>query len=174
MSGNTGGNTINQNRVYLFDGLKLKRLTPDRDRLSVEHGVSKGYYGVVFIIRDYYYPDVIVFKSNGIPFEVKPIALTPVKDKEMGVLTGVVYTPIVGGKLREHRGIKRLFSEEEVRIFNKKHSYKVKTDIRGVFTILLPEGEYSIVSGGSQGGKIRIKSGKTTIKNIQKGLVLID
>ncbi|NOY65377.1 MAG: hypothetical protein GXO97_08295 [Nitrospirae bacterium] len=166
---------INQTVAYVFDGIELKKIFPDNDnRLIIHHNVSEGYHGVVFITGEGHFPVVVPFKSTGGVLEIKSIKLQMIKDKRKGILTGVVYTPVVGGKLREHRGIKRLFSDEEVRIFNNKHLYTVKTDKRGVFTILLPEGEYSITSGSKQAGKIRIKSGRTTIKNIQKGLVLID
>jgi len=39
-------------------------------------------------------------------------SLTKLKDKNIGVLTGIVYTPVTGGKIREHRGIFKVFRGE--------------------------------------------------------------
>jgi len=52
--------------------------------------------------------------------------------------------------------------------------YSTTTDKDGVFTILIPPGEYRIVMEGKEVGKISIEASKTIIKNIQKGMVLMD
>jgi len=160
--------------IFLFDGHESKGFVLSDGEFRIPHSVSKRYYGVIFITRDGFYPESIIFRSEEKPLIIGKIHLKKLDEPEKGILTGVVYTPVTGGKIVEHIGISRLHGNININIVKDPIKYTVKTDARGVFMISLPEGEYNIGLDGQDTAVTIISPGKTTIKNMQKGLVLID
>jgi len=166
------GKVFNDTTIKIFDGLELRDVSISKNRFNEAHGITFGYYGVVFFTRNGFYPEVKVFEGDSkLRTEV---ILNKLEDTKKGVLTGVVYKPITGGKLKRHRGIFEIFKDEKIDIVKDSIHQTVGTDDMGVFTILLAEGEYNMMMGGKEIDKVVIEPGKTTIKNIQKGMVLMD
>lgn len=171
------GNTPNDTEVSIFDGITLKPIKISNGRFREEHTITSGYYGVLFFTRQGFYPEILVFKVKDEPIRINKISLKPLKEPQKGILTGVIYKPVRGGKLREHKGIFQTFKNEKINLIKddkEKVSYDVATDDNGIFMIELIPGEYSVVFNNREAGKVHIERGKTTIKNIQKGAVLID
>ncbi|MBA3071155.1 MAG: hypothetical protein FP829_03175 [Nitrospirae bacterium] len=190
------------NGVKVFDGTILKPVTPVRKdglsngvkitegKFTEAYGITSGYYGVLFFTKTGFYPEAVVFKAGDEAIKIDKVSLKPMKDTKKGILTGVVYKPVMGGKLREHKGILKLFKDEKIIIkktnennppsppFSKGgmggFSGETITDTRGVFMIELPSGEYNVIFNNRDEGKAVIEGGKTLIKNIQKGMALID
>ncbi|MBI4685481.1 MAG: carboxypeptidase regulatory-like domain-containing protein [Nitrospirae bacterium] len=164
----------NDMQISIFDGSALKNIKGSKHKFVAEHNISSDYYGVIFITKKGFYPKAVLFKSTGRPVEMDKPDLKRLKETNVGILTGVVYKAVTGGKIREHNGIITTFKDELVTFMKDFFPHTAVTDENGIFMILLDAGEYNIVFGSKETGKITIEPGKTVIKNIQKGLRLID
>ncbi len=159
---------------YFFDGISLKRTSPVQGRISVAEGVTAGNYGVLFFTREGFYPEAEVFKATEHPYETEVKALKRLADPRKGVLIGVVYKPVSGGKIRPRRGIVTLHKSEVVQIAGGNRTYAVMTDERGVYRIQLPAGEYAVSAGLGEPSEVVVERSKTVIHTIQKGIMLVD
>ncbi|MBI4655102.1 MAG: hypothetical protein HY752_08975 [Nitrospirae bacterium] len=186
--------------VSIFDGITLKpvhlvrnssgALNPSAEqggiisngvkitdgKFAEAYDITPGYYGVLFFTKAGFEPEAVVFKAGDEAIKIAQVSLEPMKDTKKGILTGVVYKPVMGGRLREHKGILKIFKDEKVIIKGEMGGFSGETitDTRGVFMIELPAGEYNVVFNNKDEGKVVIEGGKTLIKNIQKGMVLVD
>ncbi|MBI5056174.1 MAG: hypothetical protein HZB61_06130 [Nitrospirae bacterium] len=167
------GRIVNHTEISLFDGTALKTI-PANDKFAEAHGVTSGQYGALFFTKHGYYPEAIIFRAQEKSVKVDKVSLSPLKDAGKGILTGVVYKPVTGGKLKEHKGIFQTFKGERITLIKDKWSPEITTDDEGIFMIELPPGDYDIVFNNENIGRVNIAKGRTTIKNIQKGLVLRD
>jgi len=161
-------------KIYIFDGTTLKPLQVSNRGFLTVHGISAGYYGALFFTRQGFYPKTLVFKAEEEIVKIAKLSLNPLKDTSKGVLTGIVYKPVRGGKLREHTGILQTFKDERIDLIRDNLSYKVTTDDDGIFMLELLPGEYKVLFGNGDIGTVVIEKGKTTIKTIQRGMVLVD
>jgi len=168
------GAISNNAEVDLFDGTDLKTISVSGSMFSSPHGITLNYSGVLYCTMNGHYPGIIVFKSLEGPIMKNSVSFRPLKHPGEGVLTGVVYKPVSGGKLIEHRGIVRLFTNEKVRIVNDDTAREVITDDNGVYMIGLLPGKYDIVFNNKKLSMVVIEKSRTTIRNIQKGVMLID
>ncbi|RJR16491.1 MAG: hypothetical protein C4581_09710 [Nitrospiraceae bacterium] len=168
------GKVSNHVEAAVFDGTDLKTISVSGNRSSVPHGITLNYSGVLYCTRQGYYPQTIIFKAMEESFMMDSVSLKPLINSEVGVLTGVVYKPVTGGKLEGHRGIARLFGNEKVSIVNDDTAREVITDDYGVFMIGLLPGKYDIVFNNKKVSMVLIEKSRTTIRNIQKGVMLID
>ncbi|MBI5408087.1 MAG: hypothetical protein HZA14_01825 [Nitrospirae bacterium] len=167
--------SISDNAVItIFDGTALKNVPVSNGKFTEAHGITPGYYGVLFFTKEGSYPETILFKAQDRSMKGDSVSLKSLKDAGKGVLTGVVYKPVTGGKLREHKGIFQTFKGEKIHLVKDSVSRETTTDDKGIFMIELLPGEYEIVFNGRNAGKALIEKGKTTVKNIQKGVVLKD
>jgi len=176
VSGNTSyvkGALADGGDMLVFDGIKMHAFTLPPGGFEIPHTVTEGLYGVVFITKDGFRPETVPFAADGAPVEAGEISLRRMGDTGMGIITGVVYKPVRGGKLRRHNGIGRLFKGERITI-NGAVTYSAVSDERGVFMMELPVGEYGLVFGNKTAGNVTISQGKTAIRNIRKGTVLAD
>jgi len=160
--------------VRLFDGTSLKVIPLPADKLTEAHGITPGHYGVIFFSKNGFYPRAEIFKVHAKPAEIDKVSLKPLKDAGRGVLTGVVYKPVTGGKLREHKGIFQTFKGEKIILISGNISLDVTTDEMGIFSSELLPGDYDVVFKNENAGMAHITRGETTIMNIQKGMVLKD
>ena len=160
--------------VSVFDGRSLKEVAPSGGMFKASHGATTGLYEVVFITKEGFSPETVALKAGESSGKIKLKPLQAMKDREKGILTGVVYKYVAGGKLKAHSGISVLFKGEKVTITKGDASYTAVTDATGVFMIELPAGEYEVALGNKKAGKAAVGQGKTTIKNLQKGITLVD
>ena len=164
----------NHAEVTVFDGAGLKAVPVSGNKFDGPHGITLNYSGVLYFTRQGYYPETVVFKAQDKPVIIDDVTLVPLRDPMKGLLTGVVYKPVTGGKFKEHNGIARTFKGEKIRIVEDDSPQEVITDDNGVFMIELLPGEYDIFFSNMNVGKALVEINKTTIRNIQKGVVLID
>lgn len=168
------GHIIHRVEVSVFDGTALKSVAVSGNEFLYRHGITLNYSGVLYFTGQGHYPETIIFNAKKESFKNDRVSLTPLKNSEEGVLTGVVYKPVSGGKRIEHKGIARLFGNEKVSIVNNDTAREVVTDDNGVFMVGLLPGEYDIFFNNKQVSRVLIENSKTTIRNIQKGILLID
>lgn len=161
-------------KVSIFDGSELKAVEVTNGKFSTVHGITSGNYGVVFFMREEFYPKAVLFKAVDEPLVLDVAFLQRIEGKEQGILTGVVYSSIAGGKIRENKGIVRIFKNERIDIKKDSDSYSITTDENGLFMIPLTKGKYAIMVGGKDAGEIVVEAGRATIRNLQKGFVLMD
>lgn len=160
--------------INIFNGLAMRKIKLSEGRFRYTHSTTDGLYGAVFFTKNKCYPLAVTFRVADESVSVKNVSLEELKDEKMGILTGVVYKPVTGGRLKEQSGISTLFADEKIDIKTGDASYYVNTGNDGAFTIELPRGEYSIIFNSKEAGKVVIEPGKTVIKNIQKGMVMMD
>jgi hypothetical protein len=160
--------------VRVFDGVELRSIQVKGKSFIEAQNVTDGYYGVVFFTKDGFYPKAEIFKVSENPVRINVTPLNKLGDKDIGVITGVVYKTITGGKLRRHRGIVRFYGNEVIEIIKGVIAHSVKADGNGLFMAVLPEGEYTLKIGGREMDSVVVEAGRTSIKNIQKGMVMID
>ncbi|RJQ53898.1 MAG: hypothetical protein C4526_05915 [Nitrospiraceae bacterium] len=160
--------------IILFDGTGLNTIPVSNNTFSRAHGITTGYYGAFFIVKKGFYPVTVIFQAMDKPVKVDRVSLTPLKDAEKGALTGIVYKSVKGGKLKEHRGILQTFKGEKITLTGENFSRNIITDDNGMFTVELLPGAYDVFYNNKNTGKVTIDKGKTTIINVQKGMLLMD
>ena len=161
-------------KVFVFDGFELSEIKRDAGLIREKIPVTKGNYFALFFVKEGYIPRVEVLQAGDKGVKLPEIELKEILDKDMGILTGVVYKPLGGGKILPRKGIWRLVEGAEIKVVNEKGiSYTTSSDNRGVFSIRLEAGKYR-VSTDDKGFDVVIEKGRTTIHNIQKGMMLID
>lgn len=160
-------------QAYLFTGYSIEVIRPG-EKLDLQKFVTSGNWAVVFFAADGHHPSAEVLRSPGAEIELKTPDLAELREKGKGAVIGVVYRPVMGGKLRPRRGIGNVFRNEKILFTGEKGAFETSTDDLGVYSIILPEGEYSITIEGAESGGASVAAGGTVIKNIQKGMVLID
>ncbi len=161
-------------KATLFDGYTLEEVPLVNGLFDIRDRVSRGTYGVLFITRDRFLSRVMLFNEREIPENLDKVELEGMKNADNGILAGVVFTPARGGKLKEYSGIFRVFSGVGVTVSGGEASYGVETNKEGIFTVVIPKGEYTVLSGPTEVRRVNIKAGSTTIVNIRRGAVLID
>ncbi|MBI4690025.1 MAG: hypothetical protein HY754_07130 [Nitrospirae bacterium] len=168
------GNIPDNIKVNIFDGSELRTIEPSSGRFWAMHGISSGYYGAIFFTQKDFYPETVIFRIGDKPVDINVVPFKKLEDPRKGILIGVVYKPVIGGKLRRYKGIFKTFKDENINFVKDSTYYTARTDGNGVFVILLERGEYTVTINNKIIDKVVVEPGKTTIKNIQKGLVLID
>lgn len=172
--GHIEGNAGSDVSVSIFNGITTREINVSGGRFRALHTATEGLYEAVFFLKDNFYPKIVIVRASEEPVKVNAEFTQKLKGESKGILAGIVFKPVIGGKLREHTGILKTFKGIKVNILKDGVSYTAVTDKAGVFVIELPEGEYDVVSSGQKADKAIIREGKTTIKNIQKGIRLID
>ncbi len=160
--------------ISLFNGRATKNIRSSNGRFRTAHTATAGLYEVVFFTKDKYLPKAVVLKAGEDAGTIRLSSLQKLKDGKKGVVTGVVYKPESGGKLESREGILGFFEGGIIKLTGAGVSYSTSAGRSGVFTIEVPEGEYDIALGSKRIGKVSVAQGKTTIKSIGKGKVLID
>jgi hypothetical protein len=161
-------------KVHIFNGIRLTDIKVSDGRFKAPHTATEGLHEVLFFTRDGFYPGAVILKVSGETARMKIKSLRKMKDVNKGIVTGVVHKPVSGGKLKEHEGISMLFKNEKISFMRGNVSHQAVTNESGVFMIELAEGEYDISLESKKTGRAVVEKGKTTIKNVQKGMVLVD
>jgi len=162
--------------IFVFDGFKLNPIIRDTELIREKIPVTEGNYFVLFFLKDGYIPEIKVLKAGKENINLGKIRPEKKMDKNMGILAGVVYKPIHGGKVSFRKGIFKLIDKIEIKVVSEKvESYLIRSNDKGIFTVSLIPGKYK-VSIGDDKEKIDviITKAKTTIQNLQKGVMLVD
>lgn len=159
--------------LFLFDGATLHNVRYDKGGIDISGYVTHRYYGAVFSVKDGSMPAATVFRADNAPIAPPPMPDVRLKAGE-GAVVGIVFKPVTGGKMREHKGIFGLHRNIVVTLSSSGRTYSASTDENGLFILSLPEGEYTLTVNDRQEGKIRVERSRTTIKNIRLGLAMVD
>jgi hypothetical protein len=166
-------------KVLIFDGFKLAPVSPvnrDTETIKSEIPVTGGGYFVLFFVRDNYIPEVKILRAGRENIELGRIMLEEMTEGDRGFLIGVAYKAVGGGKVSPRKGIKKLIGELCVRVLNDKgEEYLAKTRDDGTYRLSLDPGRYRIFLPNSKEGiSVVVGKRKTTIQNLQRGVMLID
>jgi len=162
--------------VYIFDGFDLSLINRVGDFIKEKVPVTKGNYFALFFIKDGYIPEVKVLKADKENINLGKIKVEKKMYENMGIITGVIYKPIHGGRISFNKGIFKLIDKIEIKMLSEKgESYLIMTNDKGIFCESFKPGKY-VVTIGDEKEKIDvvIRKTKTTIQNIQKEIMLID
>lgn len=162
--------------VYIFDGFNLSLINRIGDFIQEKVPVTQGNYFALFFIKDGYFPEVKVLKADKENINLGKIRIEKKMYENMGILTGVIYKPVHGGKISFKKGIFKLIDKIKIKMLSKKgESYLIMPNDKGIFCESLKPGEY-VITIGDEKEKIDvvIRKTKTAIQNIQKGIMLID
>ena len=163
-------------KVFVFDGFKLSLIERDAEFVKDKIPVTEGNYFVLFFVKEGYVPKVKVLRAGNHNIILGKIRFEKLRGKDKGFLVGVVYKPVRGGKVLYRKGIIKLFEGVEIKLIRDKgKSHIIRSGDNGVFSIPLVAGKYKIfVKDNKKGFDVVIERGKTTIHNVQKGVILID
>lgn len=166
----------NQSEVFVFDGFSSVRLGKGESLSALKPPVTTGRFFVLFFVREGYLPVVRVLKADRETLNAGKADFAAKIHGADGFLSGVVYKPVRGGKVSYSKGIAGLFSDIEVRaVSGSGQIYTARTGDSGVFGMSLPPGSYKVMLEGTGNvAQVTINTGRTTLHNIQKGLVLLD
>jgi hypothetical protein len=132
----------------------------------------------VFFIKDGYFPSVhnlrLVSEEKYI---IPQVTLLPIKELSKGILVGVCYKSISGGKLKPRFGISSYLPKQTIKITDTGNGIRqeVTSDKNGIYMIILPPGRYQLfIPQGYEIKDVEIKPGKVTVQNISGGSIMID
>lgn len=164
-------------RVNLFDGFSFLT-TESREGGKFEISfplIPPSYPIVVFFSKEGYLPQIKVL-GRGDQGQLSPLEmLKPLKDPNQGVLTGVCYQAIRGGKLQEKYGISKLLKGVKIKIKGEEKEEEQLSGAEGSYLFLLKEGSYKLSwEGSKEAFSIKVIQNKTTIHNLLLRMTLID
>ena len=137
--------------------------------------VSKNNYLVIFFTKEGFIPraeNIKAGEDNSINLNV---VMNKVSTSNSGFIIGAVYQPIRGGKLQYHNGIKSFSKNKDVLLEKNGKVITKETDLNGHFIFEIAAGKYTLSKeGGKEKLEIGISPGKTLIKNLRSGFILID
>lgn len=130
----------------------------------------------LFAYKQGYNPTIINKKfERSSEIEIEKINLKKIPDKDVGIVAGVVFTPISGGKIKPHHGIARYLKEYKIEF--SKLSIKALNEIfstlsndSGIYIISLAPGLYLF----NNEKEIRVNKKEVRIFNIGKANILVD
>jgi hypothetical protein len=103
------------------------------------------------------------------------IELAPLEDINSGVLVGVCYKTIQGGKLRPVYGISSFVPGVDVVLTNGENRLSTKSNDWGLFIIALRPGTYTLLEpSGHENQEIKVKAGHTSVFHIGFPGITID
>jgi hypothetical protein len=182
-----GGGGFEDVTIKVFNGFEQSETKSGPDgRFSIPlFSSSPGTKLSLFAIREGYKPTVVVMGFDGRPeIQIKKIILETLCDKDTGVLTGVIFVPVSGGKLRPHHGISR-FSRQAIKISKVtarqvtgggkevEDEITVSSDETGIYTAFLSSGSY-VLNCGKKERFFKIEKGEITIINLSHGKIFVD
>ena len=163
--------------ISIFDGFSLRDIKSDSKGVYniLQLPVSAGLSAVLFITKDGYVPSIINVKRRE---EVKadyPVTMKRAESEKNGYIAGVVYQPIKGGKIKYQSGINSFGREKRVWLEKDGIITETKSNQDGQFILEVPAGRYVLHAEGSRERPVvEITEGKTTIRNMRAGIILVD
>ena len=168
---------IESAEISIFDGFSQQNIKSDSKGVYniLQLPVSAGLSAVLFITKDGYIPSIINFKRRE---EVKtdyPVIMQRMVSKKAGYIGGVIYQPIRGGKIQYQSGINSFGRERRVWLEKEGLITETKSNQDGHFIFEVPGGQYVLHAEGSRERPVvEITEGKTVIRNMRSGIVLVD
>ncbi|MBU4312719.1 MAG: hypothetical protein KJ706_08385 [Candidatus Omnitrophica bacterium] len=171
-----GGEVESTVEVFIFDGIKLSPIDRESKFFRKKIPVTEGNYFAIFFIKEGFIPEVKVLLAGKKDIKIGKIRLKKMIYEKKGFLVGVVYKPIHGGKVSLRKGIVKLIGRVDINVVcDKRGQYITRARDDGVYSIQLVAGKYKLfISDNKDVLDVIIKKGKTTIQNLQKGMMLID
>ncbi len=168
---------IGNAEISIFDGFTIRSIKSDSNGAYniLQLPVSADLHAVLFITKDGYVPSIINVKRRE---EVKadyPVTMKRAESEKNGYIAGVVYQPIKGGKIKYQSGINSFGREKRVWLENEGIITETKSNQDGQFILEIPAGRYVLHAEGSRERPVvEITEGKTTIRNMRAGIILVD
>lgn len=161
--------------VFVFDGFNLTPIERNANLIKEKIPVTEGNYFALFFLKDGYIPEVKILQAGKEDIELGTVKLEKEIDGNNGFLVGVVYKSIRGGKISYKKGILKLLGRVGIKVIRETgETYLTESTEGGVFSIPLSIGKYKIFVNNKEEIDVIIKKGKTTIQNLQRGIMLID
>ena len=163
--------------ISIFDGFSLRNTKSDSKGVYniLQLPVSADLYAVLFITKDGYVPTIVNFKKRE---EVKtdyPVIMKRADSEKAGYIGGVIYQPIRGGKIQFQSGINSFGRGKRVWLEKDGIITETTSNKDGHFIFEVPGGQYVLHAEGSrEKAAVEIREGKTVIRNMRSGIVLID
>ncbi|MCC7201514.1 MAG: carboxypeptidase regulatory-like domain-containing protein [Nitrospirae bacterium] len=168
---------VSDAEIGIFDGFTIQRIrSDDKGAYSISRlPVSDGLYAVLFFTRDGFVPSIINVKKNRLDSREYPVTMKRAESEKSGYIAGVVYQPVKGGKIRYQSGINRFGQERSIWLEGDGIAAESRTNKDGQFILEVPAGRYVLrAEGAGEKQVVEAVAGKTVIRNIRSGIVLID
>lgn len=168
--------TEKNTKVYTFDGFDVSLINNSSKFIRERNKVTNNNYFAFYFLKEGYVPVVKVIKIGNNNINLGKIKFEGKIPPNKGILTGVIYKSIHGGKISFKKGIYKLIDTSEIKAIDENGiSHLIKSNCKGIFKTTLNPGKYLImISGEKSVISVIIKNNNTTIQNIQKGAMLID
>jgi len=134
--------------------------------------------------KEGYRPSIVnrVFDGSS-KIMMQRIKLTKLPQKDLGVVAGVIFVPVSGGKRKPHHGIagfkkheiqfQRLSENTSGKETARGDAISVASNDKGVYTTFLTAGSYLMKNGGQE-KMFKLNGGEVRILNILRGKNLVD
>jgi tetratricopeptide (TPR) repeat protein len=165
-----GAAGFNEITVTVFNGFGSVSAStgPDGSYTLPVYRSTGGTYLVLIATKEGYTPRVetVAITESG-KCSAEEIELGPLEDANCGVLTGVCYKTIQGGKLRPAFGINSFVPNVDIVLAAGESRFSAKSNNNGVFMITLPPGTYRLLEpSGRESEEIKVKAGHTSVFHI--------
>ena len=166
--------------ILVFNGFEQAETKADASgnfSAPLPSGTSHAQY-TIFAYRNNGHPPVALNRNfDGAP-EIKlgTINLPAWSEPGKGIMAGVIFDTVAGGKRKRVRGISKYYPDYRFTIKDLttgSRQIKIVTNGDGFYSILLAPGRYLVPVNGQQ-AEIEIRKGEVRIVNIQIGETLID
>lgn len=163
--------------ISIFDGFSIRNIKSDVNGMYIisEPAVSPDLYAVLFFTKDGYIPGIINVKRSEQVKTDYSIVMKRAQKRNTGFVAGVIYQPIRGGKIKFQSGIygfgkgRRVWLKKDGRII------ETKSNESGHYIFAIPSGQYILHAEGSrEKATVEAVEGKTVIRNMRSGIVLVD
>lgn len=166
--------------IVIFNGFEQTETKADASgnfSAALPSGTSNAQYTIFAYRNDGCLPVALNRSFDGAP-EIKlgTINLPKLSEPDKGIMAGVVFDTVAGGKIKWVKGISKYHPDYHFQIKDLtagSRQIKIVTNADGFYSILLAPGRYLVPVNGQQ-TEIEIKKGQVQIVNIQKGETLID
>ncbi len=168
---------IGDAEISIFDGFSIRNIKSDVNGMYIisEPPVSPDLYAVLFFTKDGYIPGIINVKRSEQVKTDYSIVMKRGQKRNTGFVAGVIYQPIRGGKIKFQSGIYNLGKGRRVWLEKDGGVIEAQSNIEGHFVFEVPVGRYVLHAEGSrEKPAVEITEGKTTIRNMRAGIILVD
>lgn len=168
---------IGDAEISIFDGFSIRNIKSDVNGMYniSEPPVSPDLYAVLFFTKDGYIPGIINVKRSEQVKTDYSIVMKKTQKRNTGFVAGVIYQPIRGGKIKFQSGIYGLGKGRRVWLEKDGGVIEAQSNIEGHFVFEVPVGKYILHAAGSrEKADVEVVEGKTVIRNMRSGIVLVD
>jgi len=177
-----GSDDVSKTVIEVFNGFELSETNPlQNGRYTLPlYSSTPGTKFSLFAYRWGYMPTIINFPFDGASnIVVKNIRLRPIPNEGVGVVAGVVFTAISGGKRKSHHGIakftsckvmiQKLSEAQNGKETMSSEEVSVSSSDSGIYSAFLLPGSYLIGKDS-----FTLRKGEVKIINIARGEILVD